>query len=165
MSFQLAKVPLGFLELLRARTLGRAPTSCSDELQPVLDLRPFYACDIQLVTSSAPSLGALPISDVLTFTSNLGVRAVGTQLTVGAAPVTAGGNLEVGIIVGGVQQPIGAHNFGVAAAGTVVGFGTPIDPAVFRAGVQFYAKAYGTAAGADHAITIRVLIENYTSQN
>lgn len=160
---RIAKVAQGFLELLRARPDGISPPTALETVQPTLDMTDFYGADLLLGSAGAPTVGALlNLTEAVTLTRVARIHSAGGILTVGAAPVTGGGFIEVGIVSpNGQQCPVGTFSFGVAAAGQIVGFGVPLRM-VLPAGFLWYARCGGTAAGADHSLSSPALIENYT---
>lgn len=163
----LQKTPKGVLETFRLRDGGRNPTKFGDVVQPSTDVGDHYAADLLTGTAGAPQVGALTnLFEQLTLTIHARIRAIGARLTVGAAPVTAGGILSVGWqmpLTGTPAFPVQQATYGVALAGQIVDCGTPLD-IVVPAGTIFYALAGGTAAGADHSLQLVLLIENYTGQ-
>lgn len=167
MAFALSKVPRGLLELLNARTTGKTLNASQEFLQPTLDQREFYASSMLFGSAGTSTVGAITaagISSSLTFTTTLGIKAIGGGLTIGAAAAT---NVVVswGVNCNNVGIPLGSVYVANAAAGQVVLFGGIVPNWVLPAGIAgCFVNATGTAAGADHAILIRTLIENYTQQ-
>lgn len=161
---KLIKTARGYLELLLLRATGSSPELVRDELQPVLDMREFYAANQLLGTSGAATVGALApsLTDTLTFTNLLGLKAVGATLTIGAAAAT-NVTLAVGLNVGGLQAvPLGSIHIPAIAAAGVVEFGVIVPNWVCQAGTFIYAQCHGTAAGGDHTLDVHGIIENYT---
>jgi hypothetical protein len=126
-------------------------------------MRDFYAAELLLGSTGTPTVGALAaLTELLALTRACRVRSIGGRLSVGAAPVTAGGHMEFGIVwPNGTLAPYCSEQFGVAAAGAIIGTGVPID-IVVPAGSVFYGRCEGTAAGADHALQLFISLENYT---
>lgn len=161
----LQKSPKGLLQLFRLRDGGQQPTLFGNCVEPSADVRDFYAADLLTNTNGAPTVGGPPnLTETLVLGVDARVRALGAQLTVGAAAFTAGLYLEWGYIVGGAAAPaitVGSAFLGVAVAGAIIGAGTPLD-IVLPAGTTFFARVNGTAAGADHSLLVNATIENYT---
>lgn len=161
----LQKPPRGLLELMRLRQGGKQPTQFSDTVVPVLEVGAFYGSDLLLATSGAPTIGALNnLTEDLVFSATLRVHAISGRLIVGAAAVTAGGYIQVGLISDSqLRISLGGVAFGVAAAGSFVEFGCPVPGGpVLPSGWGVYARVTGTAAGADHDLDVTTLVENYT---
>lgn len=162
MPFKIDRPPLGVFQWLKMFG-GRGPDNLEDNIRGVVDLRDNYSAPLLVTSSNAPTVAALTgIQDTLTLTgSPCRIRGVAAELIVGAAPVTAGGFLEVGYIIGGIGLSLGAFSYSVALATQVIGFGVPVD-IVLMPGTVFYSRGGGTAAGADHSLRITVLLEVWT---
>lgn len=164
MAFALHKVARGFLELLNARNLGRSPDTASDQVVPVLEIGEFYASTLIVGNSGSPTVGALAdLSEFVQATATMRVKAIGGTLVIGAAAAT---NVTIhwGIITtNGQQCPVGSIHVAQCLAGGIIGFGCPIPNWVVPPGTFFFARASGTAAGADHSLTSVSIIENYVS--
>lgn len=170
MSWPLQKSPFGLLEALRLRTQGNQPDEFSNTVGGSYDVRDAYGADLLLTQFAASAAGALSGRNVTNVHgAPLRLRGISAHLTVGAAAVTAGGYLECGIIqrtlssASGVLVPFAFGAFGVAAAGATLAVGVPCD-ILLPAGITLYAKANGTAAGADHVVNVQYLFEDYSRQ-
>lgn len=163
--FDLRKVPRGLLELLRLRSDGKNPGGLEESIRLTIESRDFYASDLLVPASSAATVGALGgvgIANVLTLTRNLGLRALGAELTIGAAAatnVTISWNLTLpGAPLFAI--PLGAQFFDALNVAANIRVGSGPFPFVLPAGSVLIAQATGTAAGADHSLNVRGLLEN-----
>lgn len=163
MPYQLSKPPVGLLELMRLKVGGKQPTLFSETVVPVLEVSDFYAADILLNTSGAPTVGALAnLLETLTFTTALRVHAVCATLVIGAAPAT---NIHVswGYSLSGAEIGIGSQFIAQANAGAVLFCGSPFPGLVLPASAILIARASGTAAGVDHSLDVTATVDNYTA--
>lgn len=165
MPFPLHKAPRGLLELFRLRTLGEQPRLFSEIVQPVVDVTEFYGQDLKLPLSAAPTIGALPVTEDLVFTGPVRLHAIAAVLVVGAAAAT-NVTLECGIafdVAGSrLRAPLQSIFLPSLAAGQRATVSTPTPAWVFQPGVIAYAFVAGTAAGADHQLDVRGIIDNIT---
>jgi len=161
----LHKSPIGWLELLRLRTLGKAPDVAGDTVIPTSDTTSFYGCDLQEVDAGSGGAGAFNLSIVRTFTVAGRVLGINISTQIGAA---AGTFIRSRIF----YQPnpsaasccIGAQVFTPVVGGLfALGFVLP-EPLVARAGAIFTFQSDGDAAGADHQLFSRILFEAYTGR-
>lgn len=163
----MSKVARGYLELLAGRNAGKTPLSVADEIRPTLDVHEFMASSQLLGTSGAATVGAIApeLQDTLTFTSTLGLKAIGVDYIQGAA---AGTNLmlSVGYNPGGSSSnvPLGGVTIPALAAGQRWQYGIIIPNWIAPPGSFVIATVSGTAAGADHSLDVHAIIENYVSQ-
>lgn len=171
-TFALHKAARGFLEILRGQTVGRNPDSFSSEVQPVIEITEFYAGDNKAISASGASVGALAgLDDVLTFTGNIRLHGVGARLTIGAAAAT-NVTLSCGLRNGtsGERIAICTQFMAQIPAGAVIHIGAPtrpwvLPPSAATAGVgawSAYARSEGTAAGVDHSLSVRILMDVIT---
>lgn len=165
MTSPLQKAPIGLLELLNLKTLGKQPTGFAEVVSPVVDARDFYGPNLLIASGTGGAIGSLlNLDEVLTLTANLGVRGIGAILTIGAA-----GGGDVTISVGyenesGFRCPLGAFSWSQVVAGQILHFGLPMR-AVWPMGARMYAHAVaGTVAGADHNLQVFGLFEFFGIQ-
>lgn len=164
---RLDKGPVGLLEQFRLRTLGQQPTEFGEGVAPSADVRDHYGADLLLVLTASTTGAPLSLTRSINLVNPVRLRAIAGQLTVGAAAFTAGLYIEFGVLVrtfsgtGVIAIPFGSQSYGVAAATQVIAAGTHCD-IILPAGSQLYARIGGTAAGADHTLECRGLMENYT---
>jgi len=162
--FPLHKVPLGLLELLRARTLGRAPDIFSNTVTPIVDATDFYAGDLLRSSTSAPTVGALAnLTEDFLLTGPISLRALSGTVVVGAA---GGTNLciSIGVSLQLTFVTLAQFNWPVVAAAQICRVGIPIPGRyVIPPGASLFAQASGTVAGVDHSLSVAGLIENITS--
>lgn len=161
----LQKWPKGLLEVFRIRDGGRAPSGFGEAVQPVVDVSMHYASDILIMTTGAPTVGALNISENTVFSATLRVHAICGQLTIGAAAATnvsvAWGFTDIGSVN---SVCVGSQFFAQIPAGIGVHFGCMVPPGlVVPPGWGFYARAGGTAAGVDHSLSAIAIVENFTA--
>lgn len=156
--------------MLRGRTLGRNPVAFWETLQTTIDLSEHYSADQKVISASAATTGAIAgLDDVLTFTAPTRVHAVGGRLQAGAAAIT---NLTLmcGLRNATTGERIAIETLFIAsvAAGGVVHFGgvlrAPVFPVAAPVGGNWscFALATGTAAGVDHTLSARALIDVIT---
>jgi len=163
MPYNLMKPPRGLLELFRLKVGGKQPILFSEQVSPVVDVGPFYGSDLLLATSGTPTVGLLNIQEDLVFTATLRVHAVSGELIIGAGAAT-----NVGVSWGlldpvGNRITVGQQFFAQIGALTAVTFGCVVPPGhVLPSGWGVFARAEGTAAGADHSLDVVALVENYT---
>lgn len=168
----LVKAPKGLLETFRLRYLGVNPGAFGDTVQPTVDVSDFYASDLLLNSSSAPTVGALGagLSEALLLTAPVRLRALSVGLTIGAAAAT---NVWLNI---GIQFPaslgfpavncaLGGVFLAAANATALYEHGVVCPGWVLPAGVTLYSRAVGTAAGVDHSLAVVALIDNLTGSN
>lgn len=168
MPFPLHKAPVGLLELFRLRTLGSNPPEFAGVVQPTVDVAEFYSADLKLFSGVTATTGALAgLSSVLTLTGPIRMHAIGARLVIGAAAAT-----NVVIMVGmrdtqtGLRAPLASQVYGAVAATQEVHIGALVRGLVFPpTRWSVYAQATGTAAGADHILDVRLLIDNITGQS
>ena len=164
MPFKVDRPPQGIFQWLKLFG-GRGPNELEDRVRATVDVRDNYSAALLVGSSGTPTVGALAgLTDTTALGITTRVRAVWGQLAVGAAAVTAGGVIEVGIVMNitgtAVTVPLGTFNYGVALAGAVIGFGVPVD--IVLPPCTGYARLNGTAAGADHTASSGFLLENWT---
>lgn len=163
----LRKSPIGLLELLSLKTAGYAPDSIDLAVGASIDTRYHYAADILETQAGPQTIGSLAagIVDQFTLPANVGLHAVGGALTVGAA---GGTNLRIAVCINVktllVSIPIYETFVPAFAAAQVVEFGAALPPWVIPAGCRIFARAYGTAAGGDHALNVAALIEDFSNR-
>lgn len=161
--FDLRKVPRGLLELLRLRTDGKNPSGLEEAIRFTIETRDFYGSDLLFPVDNTATVGALAtINNNNNLTRPIGLRALGGELTIGAAAAT---NVVCswGFTVAGFPAfivPVGSIFFPNLAAAQLVRFGSAPLPFVLPAGSVLIAHVTGTAAGADHTLNVRGLIEN-----
>lgn len=164
--FNLDKAPRGLLELLRLRTDGRLPDGVEQSIRPTVESRDFYGSDLYIPAASTTSVGALAsLSNNLTLTAHLGLRSLGGVLTIGAGAAT---NVQATWFFAlpsfpAVPIPLGSMFYAALAAGQTVAFGSGPLPFVLPAGSILTAQVSGAAAGADHNLNVRGLLENFTA--
>lgn len=165
--FTLAKAPQGLLQLFRLRTGGRMPDAFEQAVRAVIETRDFYGSDIYIPIGTTTTTGALAgLSNTLTVTGGpLGLRSLGAHVNIGAAAAT---NVFLSWFMvlpsfPTLAIPIGSQNVGALAAGGSAICGTAPLPYVVPAGTQLTAQAQGVAAGVDHTISVRGLLENFVS--
>lgn len=161
---QLHKVPAGLLDLLRLRTLGRAPDQFSDSVLATVESSNFYGADVMVVASDSGGAGAVSRSVTGTAARPGRLFAMSGQITIGAAAGTAlrlllsfspGPQFSSVIVAQEVWTPVAAGVFCVSIV-----FPSPI---VFLAGASFTFTTAGDAGGADHTPVRRELFENLTA--
>lgn len=164
MPFKVDRPPLGVFQWLKLYG-GRGPAQLEDNVRATVDVRDNYSAPLLLCSTGVATVGALAtLNDGLVLTGPpCRIRAVTCRLTVGAAPVTAGGVITVGMSIGGIPCALGSFAFNVAIATQQIEFGVPMDIVVMP-GTEFYARTAGTAAGADHTIAASIILENWTGQ-
>lgn len=162
MPFPLHKAPEGLLQLMRLRTLGANPNQFDEVAGAFIEVANFYGSDLLVSSTVTDAAGA--ISQTSTGTAQFPGRlfAMSGQITVGAA---AGTNLRLILrfapnvafppvtVADRVVTPVANASFHISVL-----FPSPI---VFKAGAQFVLSTSGDAAGADHVLTRRDLLENY----
>lgn len=163
--FPLHKAPQGLLELFRLRTLGAAPPMFGDVVTPVIDVGEFYAAANKLCSSSAPAVGAIspPLIETFDISAAIRLHAVGAQLLIGAAPATDI-SLDVRVQIGAVSCVLASQFFAQAPAAGRISVGTIVPAWVLlpQQALTLIAVASGTAAGADHSLSISTVIDNIT---
>lgn len=140
------------------------PDGFEQSVRPTVESRDFYGIDLLVPASSTDAVGALPALQVgLTLTDTLGLRALGCELQIGAAAAT-------GVVLmwffalpsfPAIAVPIGSQVIGGLPAGGIVFCGTAPLPFVLPPGTRLFAQAAGVAAGVDHRLGIRGLLENF----
>lgn len=167
MPFPLHKAPAGLLELMRLRTQGAAPPQFAEDVRAVIVANEHYGADLQS-TGGLSLVGALPVTLVGTIGTGQTpagasrVMGLSAELTLGAA---AGTRLLVRV---GVRQNaaavinwLGASYFtaGLAAGVPFVCVAFMPVPLILQPGFQTVAQAVGDAAGADHNLDLRSMIQ------
>lgn len=166
MKFALHKAPRGLLELFRLRNFGTGPQEFESSVQPVVDVSNFYGADLLGVTTALPTVGGTPnLAEIVPLTNAPAwrLRGLAGRLTVGAAPFTAGGVMEIGITLGPANTNITLQTvaFGIAAAAAQIGVGVECN-LVLENRWSLYAVVNGTAAGVDHSLLCMGLVEPLT---
>lgn len=163
MDSPLHKSPIGFLELLRLRTLGRAPELVADTIRPTIDSTSFYGCDLQEVDSFNNGAAAYPIT--VTRQGLIAARTFSSSMTV-AVGAAAGTFLRMRL---GYRPNPGAALATIAYGAfvpTVAGVFTLAvllpSPIVHRPGASWTFEAFSDAAGADHVAVTTRLFEQYS---
>lgn len=164
MPFPLHKVPTGFLSLIRGRTLGRNPSEFSDMAIGTIDMHEFFASDILIGTSSAPTVGALAnLFETFQLTTALALKSIGAELTIGAAaPTNVFMQWGIQLPAGGVNCWLGSLACPAPLVGQIIAGGSVLPNWVVPAGTLIVAQASATAAGVDHSLAVRVCAENYS---
>lgn len=161
----LQKAPLALLELLRLRTLGDQPTAFSDTVSPVVDATEQYGADqirTAATSGAASAVNASATSIVGTATRYLGI---GASFTVGAA---AGTFLNLQLFIVWQQGAAACPLFPtfepvrLGAGRTYYIGGLLQKPLVLPAGTQINALSLGDAAGVDHVLQLRLLLQDPT---
>lgn len=153
----LHKVPLGLLELLRLKTLGRAPDQFSDTVLPTVEALESYAApELETTSGTAQVGGMVSHSSTITVGTFRWIWGVAGVLTMGAAPGTFV-QWEVGFQTPGNAQPFvfGQGELRPIAAAAVIRFGAALPrPMVLRAGTAIFARVNGDGGGVDHTIQV-----------
>lgn len=163
MSGPLQKSPTGLLELFELKTLGRAPTQFLDTVGVNIDALNFYGADRIFTADTAGAAGA--IGQTLTVPTSFPRVFIGFSagITLGAAP---GAWLTLRL---GIRVPGNASALFMLAQTTLSGapplvagefyeaVGMLPSPTLLPAGSSIVARSSGSAAGADHVLTIRTL--------
>jgi hypothetical protein len=160
----LHKSPQGLLELFRLRQFGRAPDEFGSIVFPVVEVGDSYACQSLLTSGGTVGTGAIApnLTASLTLSADLRIRAFCGRLTIGAAAATNVA-LQVGVLLPGTsltEHPLNNIFYPAIGIGGIVGVSTNLgQPITLRAGSVTYARASGTAAGADHQLYAAAVIE------
>ena len=166
MPYPLQKSPRGLLELMRLRTLGEQPRLFSEQVMPVIESNPFYGADLLQVLSPTANVGAiLNLASTQTMLNASGLRGLGAFLTIGAAPatnVTLMWSVVIGDPTGATEASLGSQFIAQAPATAALFCGLPLPLLVLPPGTLCRCRVVGTAAGADHALRVTVLFEDYT---
>ena len=151
--YLIQRFPRGILEWLQLKGIA-APNVLNPVVQPTIDLSHLYY-DNALFTNSVAPPSAFPLGRSLQLTGMLRTFVVGGTLTIGAAAAT---NVTVSVAVGGPQgvTGLGSWFFASLPAGAIVDFGVPYL-GLLPIGSQMLTRANGTAAGADHVITVSAI--------
>jgi len=162
---KLSQVPAGLLQLFRLTHGGIAPQDFRDDVQPTVDVSEFYAANLLTQTENTPTPGALAnLTETKAMSTVLRVHAISAQLTIGAAAAT---DLQIscGWSAASPGVPVAVAQLFLAntIAGQIIEVGAAIPPKVFVGSTwRFFARASGTAAGADHSLKIIATIEDYS---
>ena len=163
MPLPLHKSPVGLLDLLKLRTLGRNPEWLNEVVGPILDATNFYGADLQVVASDSGGAGAMSRSVSGTAARPGRLLAMSGQVTVGAAAGT-----QIRLLVSYTPGPsfsaviLATEVITAPVAGAVYAVAAVLpSPIVFAPGAGFTFTVAGDAAGADHTPVRRDLFENY----